>query len=90
MAWFKRNRITLFPHPGYSPDLNPIENVWSILKNRLIKRYKGSLNYGKSTKSIEAFIRAIHEEWALIPQKQIDNCILSIPKRWQAVKDAKG
>ncbi|USP74627.1 uncharacterized protein yc1106_01901 [Curvularia clavata] len=25
--WFKRHKITLFDHPAYSPDLNPIENV---------------------------------------------------------------
>ena len=90
MNWFKRNRVKLFPHPPYSPDINPIENVWSLLKDRLIKRFKGNYPKGTTSIEVEAFKRAIKEEWALIPQQAIDNCILSILKRWQAVIDAKG
>lgn len=26
-------------HPPYSPDLNPIENVWKLLKGEINKRY---------------------------------------------------
>jgi hypothetical protein len=40
--------------------------------------------------SIEAFKKAILEEWDLIPQKDIDNCILSLPKRYKDVIEAKG
>ena len=90
MEWFKRNKISLFKHPAYSPDLAPIENVQSLLKNRLIKRLDTTLGVGSSNTSIEAFIRAILEEWDLIPQKDIDNCILSLPERYKAVINAKG
>ena len=90
LDWFKRNKVSLFPHLAYSPDLNPIENVWSILKDRLNKRFSGSYNRSKAAIAIEAFKTAINEEWALIDQQSIDNCILSLPNRWQAVIDAKG
>ena len=90
LSWFSRNKIALFEHPSYSPDLNPIENVWSLLKNALNKRARVSLGLGTSEKSIEAFIKAILEEWDLIPQEAIDNCILSLPRRYKAVIDAKG
>ena len=90
LSWFRRNRIKLFIHPAYSPDLNPIENIWSLLKDRLDKRYSGSYSRSKSTIAIEDFKRAIQEEWALIDQKAIDNSILSLERRWQAVIDAKG
>jgi transposase len=90
MDFFKRNKIALFPHPAYSPDLNPIENIWSLLKNNLNKRYKGSLGIGNNKESIEAFKRAILEEWDNIPQESIDNSILSLPRRYQAVIEAKG
>lgn len=66
IAWFKRNQVTLFKHPPYSPDLNPIENVWSLLKNALNKRPRQSLGVGASIKSIDTFIKAIKEEWDLL------------------------
>lgn len=89
-SWFKRNSIEVFPHPPYSPDLNPIENVWSLLKNHLSKRSRSFLGLGNNQKSIAAFTRAIFEEWQAIPQQDIDNCILSLPRRWQAAVEAKG
>jgi hypothetical protein len=36
------------------------------------------------------FKRAILEEWDKIPQKAIDNAILSMPRRYKAVIEAKG
>ena len=66
MDFFKRNQISLYPYPPYSPDLAPIENIWGLLKNALNKRYKGSLGVGKSKESLEAFKRAIIEDQAKI------------------------
>ncbi|PVH93163.1 hypothetical protein DM02DRAFT_697423, partial [Periconia macrospinosa] len=88
--WFKRNKISLFPHSPYSPDLAPIENVWSLLKDRLVKLPKAYLGIGPSASSVAKFKKAILEEWEKIPQKSIDNCILSIPRRYKAVIEAKG
>jgi len=53
--------------PANSPDLNPIENVWRILKSR-VKLWK------PTTK--EALREAIDTEWAGITQDEIDNLIV--------------
>ena len=37
------NNIAIFPHPANSPDLNPIEMVWTIMKQKLIQN--GDIRY---------------------------------------------
>ena len=50
-----------------SPDLNPIENVWRILKSRI------KLHHSQSAEDVR---HAIEREWELIEQWEIDECIL--------------
>ncbi|KAF5852291.1 hypothetical protein GGP41_001032 [Bipolaris sorokiniana] len=40
--------------------------------------------------SINSFIKAIKEEWQALSQQDIDNCILSLPRRYNAVVEAEG
>jgi transposase len=32
LEYFKDKKIELLFHPPYSPDLNPIEKIWAIMK----------------------------------------------------------
>ncbi|KAF2681919.1 hypothetical protein K458DRAFT_308509, partial [Lentithecium fluviatile CBS 122367] len=48
------------------------------------------LGVGTSKESINAFKRVILEEWNNILQEAIDNCILSMLRRYRAVIEAKG
>ena len=36
-AWKVKNQIQLLSFPASSPDLNPIENIWALLKNKVSK-----------------------------------------------------
>ncbi|GFW47798.1 HTH_Tnp_Tc3_2 domain-containing protein [Trichonephila clavipes] len=61
-------------HPAYSPDLNPMEHVWDILGRQIAAQQP------LPTCLLE-LRRALLDEWCNIPQDQIDNLILSMPRR---------
>ena len=39
IPWAEEEGVEILDWPSYSPDLNPIENVWSQLKSRITEQY---------------------------------------------------
>ena len=37
--WFAKRDINVLDWPPYSPDTNPIENLWRVLKSKIIELY---------------------------------------------------
>ncbi|GFT96462.1 transposable element Tc3 transposase [Trichonephila clavipes] len=70
--------ITRMDFPAYSPDLNPIEYVWDMLGRRIAARQPPPT-------CLPELRRALLDEWCNIPQDQIDNLILSMPRRYKAI-----
>ena len=66
------NNIKYLDWPSNSPDLNPIENVWSILKMKIAKH---------RTNSTGEFEKCIIDEWNNISFITISNIIKSMPVR---------
>lgn len=67
--------------PGNSPDLNPIENLWHIIKRDL---------QGKDVSSLPRLEAAIRESWGNISPQHLHNLASSLPRRLKAVKKCKG
>ncbi|GFW34056.1 transposable element Tc3 transposase [Trichonephila clavipes] len=65
--------ITRMDWSAYSPNLNPIEHVWDMLGRRIAAHQSPSTRLPKLR-------RALLDEWCNIPQDQIDNLILSMPR----------
>ena len=55
--WYKENKTNQIEWPGYSTDINPIENLWSILKQKLRRKI-----ITKKTQLIEKVIKVWHHE----------------------------
>ena len=66
---------------GQSPDLNPIENLWSILNSRM-------KDHCCSTK--EELFEELKAAWEALPVETLTSLVDSVPRRLQAVIDAKG
>ncbi|GFX87342.1 DDE_3 domain-containing protein [Trichonephila clavipes] len=69
--------ITRIDRTAYSPDLNTIEHVWDMLGRRIAARQPPPT-------FLPEFRRALLDEWCNIPQDQIDNLMLSMPRRCKA------
>ena len=81
--WLESAGIKLFPHPPSSPDLNPIESVWFLLKNSIQQR-------SHTPTSITELKEAVLQAWEEISVEDVSACILSMPDCLKAVSKAFG
>lgn len=81
-TWLLYNCTKVIDTPAQSPDLNPIENLWALLKRKVAKRQPTNKN---------SLIKAIEEEWLKIPQYyDVNGLIQSMSRRLRAVIEANG
>ena len=67
--------------PSRSPDLNPIENVWKLLKQRVRKRLP---------RTLDELEDIIHEEWNTLSDNVVINICESFPRRVEQCIDMHG
>jgi len=88
--WLTDHGIVTIEWPSNSPDLNPIEHCWSILKDYLNQHYPQLVYQGQDERDIREFYEAIEQSWLAIRQEVIDSCVQSMRRRVAAVIKAKG
>jgi len=71
--------------PSYSPDLNPIEAVWNIMRDWIQEHYDN-----QDKLSYNTLRNAVKKAWDAVTPKQLDELIDSMSARCQAVIDADG
>ena len=81
MKWFDQRKWDVYPWPSNSADLNPIENVWAVMK-REVER--------KRPKSLDELEKIVDEVWDIFPLDKIKSFCYSMKKRIQLCIDNKG
>lgn len=75
--------IPLHNRPSASPDFNPIENIWRIMKSRIKARRK-------FPGTLKEMRQAVLEEWDKITLEEINKAINSMPERLKEARAKKG
>ena len=79
--WLSANGVQDLDWPPQSPDLNPIENLFGILKRRVgTRRFKNK----------QELMNCLKSEWEAITTSILSNFIESMPKRCADVVRNKG
>jgi ketohexokinase/beta-glucosidase len=81
MQYLEDSDIPYHPWPPQSPDLCPLENLWSILDFRCKRRMP---------KNAETLFNNLAKEWGSLDKELLQNLVDSMPRRLEAVIKAKG
>ncbi len=79
--WLRRKKTKVMIWPPQSPDLNPIENLWSYLDRQIRDR---------APKNDNELFTMLSKAWEAIPEQYIDSLIDSMPARCGEVIKNKG
>jgi hypothetical protein len=77
--------IRIINWPPYSPDLNPIETVWNIMKDYIERKWGPDPQF-----TYDQLRAAVREAWDEVTEQQLSDLINTMPKRMQDVIDADG
>jgi transposase len=78
--WLKDNKVKVFEWPSQSPDLNPIEHLWAVLKKHVRARRPTYLTQ---------LHQLCQEEWDTIHPTYCGKLVEGNPKRLTHVKQLK-
>ena len=75
------NWIVVLIHPAQSPDLNPMEAIWAILKQRIRRRKWDNLDQLKEV---------LQDEWSKITMEEVRARIAEMPARCRMLANGDG
>ncbi|MBW0589229.1 hypothetical protein O181_128944 [Austropuccinia psidii MF-1] len=80
--WWATNQINKLPWPAHSPDLNPIENVWKVLKTCVAKNHKPC--------TMDKLHEAIQSTWDDLSPSFFEKLLIGMHKKMEDVIECNG
>ncbi len=80
-ALLKKIRVKVMDWPSMSPDLNPVEHLWAILKQKVVER---------KVSNIHQLRDVVMEEWKSTSVATCEALVNFMPKRVKAVLENNG
>jgi transposase len=79
--WFAENNIQTVEWLPYSPDLNPIENLWKMLKAKIIELHAELITMKDNDTIREHLINSAEEAWELLEEDMLNKLASEMQKR---------
>lgn len=80
-SWKQENDVDVLDWPSQSPDANPIENVWGLMKFKI---------RGKKIWTVKQLFAQIRQVWRSLSPEYAAKLVESMPRRLQAIIDNGG
>lgn len=83
-------RIKVMEWPPYSPDLNPIENLWKLMKAEIYKLRPDLTDAPNNAATHTVLVNTAQEAWQGLREQVLCKLSDTMPNRVQAVLRAQG
>jgi uncharacterized membrane protein YheB (UPF0754 family) len=76
--------------PPHSPDLNPIENLWALLKAEIYKLRPDLMHMKNNNETKRILVETAQRAWQNIDMKHLEHLAEAMPNRVQAIIESEG
>jgi transposase len=88
--WLQEYGIKVMGWPPYSPDLNPIENLWALLKAEMYRQFPNLVGMPNTEETLDYLIQCAIQTWDTLEFSLLNRLMDTMEHRVEAVIEAKG